>query len=41
HRKPASIDFYVDGVLVVTHNTNLPAITNSAFFTFLKGREGY
>jgi len=34
-RTPASILFYVDGVLVATHNTNLPTLTNSAFFTFM------
>lgn len=33
-RDPAQIRFFVDGVLVATHNTNLPSITNSAFFTF-------
>jgi len=33
-RTAADIKFYVDGVLKATHNTNLPILTNSAFFTF-------
>jgi len=33
-RDPAQIRFFIDNVLVATHNTNLPTLTNSAFFTF-------
>lgn len=33
-RSPDDIKFYVDGALVATHTTNLPAQTTSTFFTF-------
>ncbi len=41
-RHATDIEFYVDGVLKATHTTNLPTLTNSAFFTFeINGRSDY